>query len=270
MKTIFSLIFSLVITHGISQNLLLNAGAELGNTSNWSSNSPSIGAITQEWQPGDIVTPLEGNYFFTFHVEPDDSATLFQEGILDNPSGELSFSGYFHGEYWPDIDLDLGKASLSIYDSDNIFINKVSTENLEPSSITSSWIKFSLNLPVESNAYSWKVELKGDRFAGNYINVYFDKLILNHNTITSSLNVIDLKDNPNLFPNPFSNVLFIIEKLRDLKEVRIYSMNGIEIMVVSTIINKEIDLSNISSGNYLVDGYNNNKEIIFKEIIIKK
>lgn len=268
MKTIFSLILSLLITHGFSQNLLLNGGAELGDISSWFANSNAIGATTLEWQPDEIVNAQEGDYFFTFHNEPDDSAILSQQGNLDNPSGELSISGYFHGEYWPNIYLDYGEVILSLFDSDNILINSVSTGQLIPE-LPISWIEFSLNLPVDSNSYSWKVELKGDREAGNYINVYYDNILLIHTT-TLSLNDIEIKDSPSLYPNPFSNVLFIKEELRDLKEIRIYSMNGIEIIAVLTINNNEIDLSNISSGQYLVAGYNNNKEIIFKEKIIKK
>ncbi|NND77674.1 MAG: T9SS type A sorting domain-containing protein [Flavobacteriales bacterium] len=264
-----TLILSLLFIQGISQNLLLNGGAELGNITNWTANSNSIGVTSSEFQPQGSVFPQEGSYFFTFHETPNNSAILIQEGILVDPLEMLNLSGYFNGEYWSNQEeFDFGEVILSLFDIDNNLIASETTGELEPL-VGVPWIEFSLNLPLNNDSYSWKVELKGDRVVGGSINVYYDNLVLT-NTSSVSINEIDERNRTILYPNPFSNTLTIQKEFADLKEIRIYSMNANEIVDVIAIHNNEIDLSNISSGNYLAVGYNKNTEIIFKEKIIKK
>ncbi len=130
------------------------------------------------------------------------------------------------------------------------------------------------NLP--KGTYTLKVEIPGvnSKSATFYLDenknvsidfYYVDKSIIDYRF--SSLEDIST-DNIKLYPNPFTDKI-IIETASYSVDIQIYSVVG-DLMLEQTILNKEIlDLSDFSTGFYIVVA-KNKKEIISEKLIIKK
>jgi len=74
-------------------------------------------------------------------------------------------------------------------------------------------------------------------------------------------------DSLSLYPNPSSDV-FYIKGLQETSQVKIYDINGRNILTTSTTFNQSIDVSNFPKGMYLVN-ISNPKGQTTKKIIIK-
>lgn len=269
MKTLFILISLLLIESSYAQNLLTNGDAELGDLTGWNTNTNVINVVTEAIQTTGTVTPQEGSNFFSFTGEQGEQGTLSQQNNLTDPLESLQLTGYFHGEFLsgPGND-DYGEVILSIYDINDILINTISTGELQPND-PKDWQFFSLALPLESNSSSWKLELKGTKRIGGFINVFYDNLILLNSEILETAQFI-VQEKMKLFPNPLAlDVLKISNKITTLKKLNIFSTNGLRIKEIILNENFEINLSYLRAGVYFILGYNENNQIILNEKLIK-
>jgi Secretion system C-terminal sorting domain len=71
----------------------------------------------------------------------------------------------------------------------------------------------------------------------------------------------------NVYPNPFFNYLFINSS--DKKSVTVMDLNG-KIVYANNETGKAIDLSSISIGTYILTLYNEKKELLLRQKIVKR
>lgn len=89
---------------------------------------------------------------------------------------------------------------------------------------------------------------------------------LNFNSTGLSVNNNSI-DTFNIFPNPVSDILNISSN-SIIQNLSIYNMNGQKVIETNTSL-KQIDISNFSSGVYLLKVVGENEEIIYKKIVKK-
>lgn len=90
-----------------------------------------------------------------------------------------------------------------------------------------------------------------------------DEVDINCTTTSVAVdNLIDIK----MFPNPVSDILFIISELSTEASYELYDSNGSIIQVQQKIINNKINLSTLHSGIYLIRIIDNNLQSLQKVI----
>ena len=88
--------------------------------------------------------------------------------------------------------------------------------------------------------------------------------LYNYNTLsTQNFNLQNLK--ASIFPNPTSTN-FTIEIENEVKSVEIYSLQGQKVLISTS---KDINVSNLSKGMYLVRIEDNNNAVATQKLIIK-
>lgn len=268
MRTILTLVACFLFGILGAQNLLANGDAESGSLTGWSASSALIGVTTDVTQTNGTVLPFEGDYFFTFSNQPGDTATLTQNGLIDIALDSLRLVGYFHGEFISGLgENDFGEAILYIFDVDGLLIDSSSTGELQPDS-AESWNEFIVELPLLPNSFSWKVDLKGSREAGDFINVFYDSLELTNLGTPSSTFSLPRKNLSAIYPNPSSGFIYLdYDPLEDVKLVEIYALNGELVKTISGQRIEEIDLTNLESGQYLMVGFNSRNERLVRQLI---
>jgi len=184
-------------------NLLENGDAETGNITGWTRSGSQVQAVIEQDQQEGTVYPYEGTYFFTFAGNLGLFAEMWQSDTTGlTPGDTLTLTGRVSTED-KDED-DWGEATINIYDGDSQLIGTASSPVL--TTMSCIWDPFEVTLAVPSGAASWEVVMSGTREYGNYINVFWDALVL-----TAGVAAVD-EDRalPNAFnlqdarPNPFN------------------------------------------------------------------
>jgi len=93
-----------------------------------------------------------------------------------------------------------------------------------------------------------------------------------HNNLSASVNKVELKEKIKLYPNPVSDTFFISgddQILSELKEIVLYDLSGKIVFKQKVTENNNYDISQLSSGNYIVY-FKSNKQLLHYGLIIKK
>jgi len=153
--------------------MLVNGGAEAGDTSGWTASGGNVVATV-----GDATfTPFEGSYFFTFAGSAASSGSLTQTGTDGLTEGSvLLLSGYLVTD-----SVDSGTAILTVYDGVGGVLDTTSTG---PQNTAAAWQPFSLSLAVPAGAATWEVRLEGQLGAsGSNTDVNWDAIELKKATM---------------------------------------------------------------------------------------
>ena len=191
----------------LSENLLLNAGAEEG-TSNWTSVSGSFEAISSGECAGNNA--YAGSYLFAVGgvCNPMAYGEAYQEvsieayGVsIDNDSAYVNFGGYL-SDYSGD---DLPEFKLEFYNQTGGLISFTTNyPNQSP-----EWTYLQDILPIPSGARAIRMVLMGTRNAGSDNDSYFDNMFLRVQTSIEDceeqvigLDALDDSGVLYLYPNP--------------------------------------------------------------------
>lgn len=175
--------------------LLQNGSAETGDTDPWVrtasgsaiSNSDAATAIraVQIAQDNKPLRSIDGDWFFSFSESGAGSTgnqyRMSQAGAVVVGTGMLSLRGYYSSESG-----DFGEATLAAYDAANALLAQASVGNLNNNANRDddfTWALFSLDLLVPATAATWDVTLAGQLVTGGFINVYWDQLSLNYQSV---------------------------------------------------------------------------------------
>ncbi len=155
-------------------NLLVNPGAETGDTSGWTlepAGAP-IEAATSVDQTTGFVLPLAGEWLFSFAGAAQDGTISMRQGdALPADAGRLRLTGSFQTEFE-----DFGEAVLRLRDADGLVLRERSSGELTGAELR--WTGFEARGRVPAAAAAWEVELRGTLAAGTFINVFWDELEL--------------------------------------------------------------------------------------------
>lgn len=155
---------------------LLNGGAELGELAGWTAEPEvAIQAVQSQDQTDGTVTPDEGDWFFSFAIDPADSASLVWNCAPAPEAVTCTLEGAVQTEGLGDPP-DIGMASLAFLDDAGVPLASESSDDLSTDSL--SWEHFSLSLDLAEGAAEVRVELTGTRSHGDYVNVFWDDLAL--------------------------------------------------------------------------------------------
>ncbi len=164
------------------------------------------------------------------------------------------------------IDLDrFDISSLSPIESSHSFTTKINDVNMV------EFVFKDIDLPfydhINDGYIAFKIKTKpslapGDSFS-NGANIYFDfNLPIMTETVVTTIESLGGKDYEfsnhfTISPNPVKDILTIINKDElQMKSIAIYNMMGQPVMIFSNTTNsKALDISNLSSGNYVAKIY---------------
>jgi len=157
--------------------LLINGGAEQGDTSGWNNPYPSAIQAVQNAQSNKPLDPFAGDYFFSFSensIGNENSVSMSQEDSLPSGVESLTLSGYFATEFQ-----DFGEVTLSLYDSSHNLLSNVLTGMLCTHPNRFVWTYFEILLPVSEVVSYWQADFTGTVKNGSFANVYWDNIELN-------------------------------------------------------------------------------------------
>ena len=208
-------------------NLLENGDAETGNIDGWTRSGTQVQAVVEQDQQDGTVYPYEGTYFFTFAANLGLSAEMWQSDSTGlTPGDTLTLTGYVSTED-KDED-DWGEATINIYDGDSQLIGTASSPVL--TTMSCIWDPFEVTLAVPSGAASWEVVMSGTREYGNYINVFWDGLVLTagvaavdeDRALPKAFNLQDARPNPF---NPTTTIGYALPSLSEV-DIAVFSIDG--------------------------------------------
>ena len=244
----------------LSENLLLNAGAEEG-TSNWTSVSGSFEAISSGECAGNNA--YAGSYLFAVGgvCNPMAYGEAYQEvsieayGVsIDNDSAYVNFGGYL-SDYSGD---DLPEFKLEFYNQTGGLISFTTNyPNQSP-----EWTYLQDILPIPSGARAIRMVLMGTRNAGSDNDSYFDNMFLRVQTSIEDceeqvigLDALDDSGVLYLYPNPSDGEISIqVPPILDAQEYFVSNALGenVKLGVLKKGI-QTIDLSDLNKGVYFLN-----------------
>lgn len=244
----------------LSENLLLNAGAEEG-TSNWTSVSGSFEAISSGECAGNNA--YAGSYLFAVGgvCNPMAYGEAYQEvsieayGVsIDNDSAYVNFGGYL-SDYSGD---DLPEFKLEFYNQTGGLISFTTNyPNQSP-----EWTYLQDILPIPSGARAIRMVLMGTRNAGSDNDSYFDSMFLRVQTSIEDceeqvigLDALDDSGVLYLYPNPSDGEISIqVPPILDAQEYFVSNALGenVKLGVLKKGI-QTIDLSDLNKGVYFLN-----------------
>ena len=244
----------------LSENLLLNAGAEEG-TSNWTSVSGSFEAISSGECAGNNA--YAGSYLFAVGgvCDPMAYGEAYQEvsieayGVsIDNDSAYVNFGGYL-SDYSGD---DLPEFKLEFYNQTGGLISFTTNyPNQSP-----EWTYLQDILPIPSGARAIRMVLMGTRNAGSDNDSYFDNMFLRVQTSIEDceeqvigLDALDDSGVLYLYPNPSDGEISIqVPPILDAQEYFVSNALGenVKLGVLKKGI-QTIDLSDLNKGVYFLN-----------------
>ena len=183
--------------------------------------------------------------------------TEYQHDIIDTDTGirRCSVTGGFvyRGSAYPDL---VGKYVFADYCT-----NEIGTVTADGSD--SYAIKFSK--PYPGNAFSsFGVDNNGELYvagyeSGNILKVVTNDLGVGDNTAAAI----------RFYPNPAKSVLKISGSGNDMIELTIFNIEGKIVLTAATNREKEIDISSLKSGVYLIKSAKNGKNLGVQKLIIE-
>ena len=171
-----------------SGNLLTNPGAESGNLSGWTTDHPTFVVASQFLvETSGTVTPHSGQWFFNMAAGPATpytTAVLYQDvnvsGYAANIDAGLEVS---LGGTWLQIEdalsmpgKDTAELTLYFWNSGGGAIGSLTTGQVTSPNLT--WVQQQLQGTIPIGTRSVRVELKGFRAEGTYLNAFFDDVSL--------------------------------------------------------------------------------------------
>ena len=158
---------------------LINGGAESGALTGWgkSPSSAPIEATTHVDETAGTVEPQAGDYLFSFAGAPQSGTiSLFQGAPMEPGTASLRFSGWCQTEF-----ADVGEVIFSALDESGGVLTSQSTGALNTPNL--AWHPFEVSIQVPGNAATWRVELRGTRVTGTFVNVFYDSMLLSFGVV---------------------------------------------------------------------------------------
>lgn len=185
MKRVISVFLSLTLILLVGQAyamtwvdlLVINAGAEAGNTSGWAitGNMTALNSIVQSTS---TVNPHSGNWFFASGLGTVSTMTQtfdvsgFASGI-DTGAAQYDAGFWYQTEYYNGA-FDKAQAAISFYDAAGNLILADTSDEFG----SSAWAFEGGADAIPVGTRSLALTFTGKRYAGSYINAFFDDIYL--------------------------------------------------------------------------------------------
>lgn len=171
-----------------AQNLLVNPGAESGDTQGWVDPDNVWGAANE-------ITPHEGDYFFWPSRQAIAYTEMYQDvdmssyvTSIDNGSAWFNLSGWLAN--WDQYPHDRATLAIEALDAKNQQLLYLSKDHRSP-----VWTQYQIETKIPEGTRTLRVHLIATRFVGSDNDGYFDDLSLTVSTTAPTVYVNVFSDN---------------------------------------------------------------------------
>jgi hypothetical protein len=176
------LVVSMIAGTALAQNLLVNPGAETGNTTGWT--DPDVA-----WAAAAAIAPHSGAYFFWPAVKDLSQTTLYQDVDVSSSASQIDAGlQYLHLSGW------LANWNQYPHDQATLAIQALSSSAqqllyLSRSHRSPVWTRYAIDAAIPAGTRTLRVLLTATRFVGSDNDGYFDDLELSANTNVPTVSV---------------------------------------------------------------------------------
>ncbi|MBD3245983.1 MAG: PEP-CTERM sorting domain-containing protein [Candidatus Omnitrophica bacterium] len=192
-KTVLFLIGALVISFPayaitwLTPNLVVNPGAETGDTSGWEVYGPAYATTSQSQSTGTVL-PHSGDYFFSYAQNAASDAVLVQyadvstfAGLIDSGQAYVQAGFWYQTEeYQGSSDEAFGSLGFFEGDSSDMPFDVLTSDPL----VSSSWAYTEVMELIPAGTRTIGLAMIGELESGSYVNAFFDDAQLRVGTET--------------------------------------------------------------------------------------
>lgn len=155
---------------------LINGDAEAAVLMGWEAVPPEpAAAVTEQDQSDGTVTPQQGSWFFSMARAPAEQVTLTHACSPAPVAKACTLSGWYQTEGLGEFP-DEARALVVYRDGDGTLLSETASE--PHSTASGAWQHFELRAEIPQGATEILVTLEGTRNHGDFINVFWDDLVL--------------------------------------------------------------------------------------------